>query len=646
MKQKISNKKAVGDANKTDAPATVETGQTVQTAPEVIQNIELSMIACNSFNPRRYRTEEDLEELKQSIVNFGIIQPITIRKKDKSYEIVCGERRYRASLMAGLATIPAIIKNYTDEEAMEITILENLQRRDINPVEEALSFGKLMDVRGYSIEDLVKQFGKTDKYIRSRLQLRNLIGSSMDLLEREEITLSVALELARLCPEIQEDVYREHLGNDCYSWKEVSVKDFRRLLDNGYSSDLSRYEFDKTDCESCRFNSSIYDLFADGKCGSCQNLECLGKKRNEFVLAETKRLLDEKKDVNVAICITPNSLTSPEIVENLIDTGCEVIETVATPMPSEPVKPVVESFESEEEYKEAVHSYSLYLERYNIHNREIDEMVSQGKAQLVIDVSRRTPALGYRVVPETNPVQPKGDTVEQLHNQDKRNREIAFEKGLEDIKRLVKESEIPDTVFQPVEEKLVYLIMFLNLRKENYERLGISLHQMQTVEESMKVIDSLTEEQKNLIRRDYILKNLSFISGDSLQSRLLIDFATLHFPDRVEKIKEEHIETYKKRHLKIEDRIRELQPFTAEMKAIEAPVTTVDTIIAEAEIVEPVLAEEPAEETGEQISPETFDEPDVDDTPLYPGLPDQATIGEIPEEAEEWFDLEKAEIAA
>jgi ParB/RepB/Spo0J family partition protein len=94
------------------------------------------------------RPEEDLLELKTSIANFGIIQPVTLRPKGETYEIVCGERRYRASLMAGLPTIPAIIRDYSDEEAMEICILENLQRRDINPVEEAVSFGKLMEVRG------------------------------------------------------------------------------------------------------------------------------------------------------------------------------------------------------------------------------------------------------------------------------------------------------------------------------------------------------------------------------------------------------------------------------------------------------------------------------------------------------------------
>ena len=122
MKKNISNKKTAGEESTTATSATVETGQP---RPEVIENIELSMIVCNPFNPRKYRTEEDLEELKTSIFNYGIIQPVTVRRKDEAYEIVCGERRFYASRLAGLMTIPALVKDYSDEEAMEICILEN-----------------------------------------------------------------------------------------------------------------------------------------------------------------------------------------------------------------------------------------------------------------------------------------------------------------------------------------------------------------------------------------------------------------------------------------------------------------------------------------------------------------------------------------
>jgi hypothetical protein len=152
MKQKISDKKETGKVKTQETPVTVESGQ-----PEMIQNIELSMIVCNSFNPRKYRTEEDLEELKQSIVNFGIIQPFTLRVKGETYEIVCGERRFRASLKAGISTIPAIVKNYSDEEAMEICILENLQRRDINPVEDVKRLVREKTVPGVDFQPLEEE---------------------------------------------------------------------------------------------------------------------------------------------------------------------------------------------------------------------------------------------------------------------------------------------------------------------------------------------------------------------------------------------------------------------------------------------------------------------------------------------------------
>ena len=424
MKKNFSENKKAIEETITLLPAKAEPGQA---SPEVIQNIDLSMIVCNPFNPRKYRTDEDLEELKTSIVNFGIIQPVTVRLKNEAYEIVCGERRYYASHLAGLSTIPALVKDYSDGEAMEISILENLQRRDISPVEEAVSFGKLMEVRGYSIEELVLKFGKTDKYIRSRLQLRNLIEDISELLVREEITLAIALELSRFCPDIQKDVFREHLQDDSYSWKKLPAKDFRRLLENGYSMDLSNYEFDKCDCVNCKFNSSIYDLFLDGNGGICQNTECLRYKQAEYMAAETTRLMNETKGMVAGICVSPNSFASAEVVENLSETGCEIYEMSATPLPVKPEKPVPEKFASEDEYSQAEVSYERSLAQHHAHTAQIEEMIQAGKAELMVDVSRRKPALCYRVVPETACRQPEEDTVEKLRNQDRRNREIAFE---------------------------------------------------------------------------------------------------------------------------------------------------------------------------------------------------------------------------
>jgi ParB family chromosome partitioning protein len=635
MKQKISNKKEAGEKSKTTTPAAVETKQV---NPEVIQNIELSMIACSPFNPRKYRTEEDLEELTKSIVNFGIIQPVTLRKKGEGYEIVCGERRYRASLMAERATIPAIIKEYSDAEAMEICILENLQRRDINPVEEALSFGKLMEVRGYSIEDLVKQFGKTDKYIRSRLQLRNLIDEVSELLVREEITLGVALELAKFCPDIQKDVYREHLsGENHYSWKNLQTKDFRKMLESKYSTDLSKYEFDRSECKGCRFNSSVYDLFADGNCGNCQNMECLRQKQAEFVASEATKLLNERKNANVGICVAPNSFASAEVVENLIDTGCEIYEMQASRLPEEPKKPEPEQFETETGYREAEASYESRMLQYRAHSAQIETMVEQGKAQLLVDVSKRKPELCYRIVPEkeTDLHKNEEDTVDKLRKQDLRNKEIAIEKGVEEVRRFVRENAIPAKDFSAREQELLYFIMFAFLRRENYGKFGIEDGQAISDEKKMELVAFRSVEQENALHRDFIIYALSQTSGDCLKSKLLLEFAAIHFPDKVMEIKQQCNETYRKKHERIEERIRELQPYNSENAAATA-------IEPEKQPAEPVPAPEPVVPEGE----ETFDNPDTDDIPVYPGLPEQAEIGEIPDDDGEIMEAVYEEFAA
>jgi hypothetical protein len=100
--------------------------------------------------------------------------------------------------------------------------------------------------------------------------------------------------------------------------------------------DLSNYEFDKGDCQNCKFNSSIYDLFSDGNCGICQNMECLRYKQGEYMAAATALLMEERKGMITAICVAPNSFASAEVVENLSETGCDVYEMSATPLPVEP----------------------------------------------------------------------------------------------------------------------------------------------------------------------------------------------------------------------------------------------------------------------------------------------------------------------
>jgi ParB family chromosome partitioning protein len=181
--------------------------------------------------------------------------------------------------------------------------------------------------------------------------------------------------------------------------------------------------------------------------------------------------------------------------------------------------------------------------------------------------------------------------------------------------------------------------MLSSLRKENFAKFGFNAQTRLTDEEKAGAIASLTDEQKDVIRRDFIVKHLSDTSGDSKQSHLLLEFAELHFPDKVKQIKEQYNEVYKKRHIRIEERIRELQPFTDKQEPEKIAIA--ESVVLNEE--QPETVETSVEETPD---PGTFDDPDMDDIPLYPGLPEQARIGEIPEGEEELFDTVCEEMAA
>ena len=112
---------------------------------ETVEKISVNLIKVNPFQPRKIFDEVALAELSESIKEHGVLQPIILRKKGKSFEIVVGERRFRASKDAGLTEIPAVIRGFTDQQMMEIAILENLQREDLTPIEEADAYQNLME---------------------------------------------------------------------------------------------------------------------------------------------------------------------------------------------------------------------------------------------------------------------------------------------------------------------------------------------------------------------------------------------------------------------------------------------------------------------------------------------------------------------
>ena len=169
----------------------------------------LDDIIPNRFQPREVFNDQSLKELAISIKEHGVIQPIIVRKIGEKYEIIAGERRYKASTMVGLTKIPAIIKNMDDKESAKVALIENLQRKDLTPIEEARTYQKILDLDEMTQEDLAKTMGKSQSAISNKLRLLTLPEEVQDALLHEEISERHARSLLNVSdPNAQVDLLK------------------------------------------------------------------------------------------------------------------------------------------------------------------------------------------------------------------------------------------------------------------------------------------------------------------------------------------------------------------------------------------------------------------------------------------------------
>ena len=158
----------------------------------------VNQIVAGYFQPRRVFTTEALADLVVSIKEKGVLQPLLVRKNPRqpnSYEIIAGERRFRAAKMAGLSNVPVIVKDFSDKEALEVAIIENLQREDLNPLEEAEAYKRLMKEFNYTQENLSRVLGKSRSHLANMMRLLDLPDDVRELLEKKEISIGHARAL-------------------------------------------------------------------------------------------------------------------------------------------------------------------------------------------------------------------------------------------------------------------------------------------------------------------------------------------------------------------------------------------------------------------------------------------------------------------
>ena len=165
---------------------------------EEIIEVNLNELRANPYQPRRVFKDEALAELSESIKEHGVFQPIIVKKSIKGYEIIAGERRVRASKMAGLTKIPAIIRNLNDEQMMEIALLENLQRENLSAIEEAIAYKSMIEKLNITQDELSKKVGKSRSHITNILGLLRLPKEVQDMIANNQISMGHARVLSKL----------------------------------------------------------------------------------------------------------------------------------------------------------------------------------------------------------------------------------------------------------------------------------------------------------------------------------------------------------------------------------------------------------------------------------------------------------------
>lgn len=200
----------------------------VKTSKDGVQELDMKLVDPNKDQPRKYFEPTALKELSESIKTHGIIQPIIVNEESNGrYTIIAGERRFRASLIAGKTTIPAIVKHYTPKEVKEVSLVENLQREDLNPIEAAKAIQTLMDEYNFTQEEVADRIGKSRPLVANTLRLLTLSPAVISLIEKNKISAGHGKCLVTV-----EDVHMQlELANIVIDNK-LSVRDLEKLIKN------------------------------------------------------------------------------------------------------------------------------------------------------------------------------------------------------------------------------------------------------------------------------------------------------------------------------------------------------------------------------------------------------------------------------
>lgn len=224
---------------------------------EPVKQVKLSLIEPNRDQPRKKFSEESLAELADSIRQYGIIQPLIVQDKNGYYEIIAGERRWRAAKLAGLKEIPIIIRDISQQEVMEISLIENIQRENLNPIEEALAYKRLLEEFNLKQEEVAKRVSKSRTAVTNSMRLLKLTEDVQQMVIDEKLTMGHARCLIAIeDPDLQKQIALQVID------KNLSVRDTEKLMKKLQKQKESAEEEQKKTAEDSAL-TAVYEHIAE-----------------------------------------------------------------------------------------------------------------------------------------------------------------------------------------------------------------------------------------------------------------------------------------------------------------------------------------------------------------------------------------------
>jgi ParB/RepB/Spo0J family partition protein len=519
---------------------------TVKNETQISNDIALSKIIISGTNPRKIFNDEKLKELSNSIKEHGVIQAILVRPKGKRFELICGERRFRASKLAGIKTIPSLIREVDDEQAFQMQIIENLERENVHPMNEAQAFKQVLAFKGTTNKTIADKLAKSESYVVQRLQLNSLIEQWQErFLNDEEVTLSHVLIISKHTAEVQEELLK-----DASDWNGniKTAKELENYINRVVVRQLSNANFDPLKenladgvgaCISCAKRSGFNKLlFAEVEQeDTCFDKACFELKAHIQALNSINSVI--QSDEEVLYLISDNDI-SQKVEGLIIDNGLSTLKQYTH---------FYNTFDDKEDKEERLPA--IWLNGYAFGKKTFVKLTTQADGSVKKKMADCTPEERIKKI-ESKEIRSKELDAEKVHT--KISNCLVNSKNIKEVGTL-KSNDIDKAMGR----LLIIESLGWSIRSNVFETLNIKEISKMEAPELIEYLNSFTDDEMAFIVRQSFIISHQNVLPIYKEAKLLRAFAEKCNDIEIDKFEAEQVEKAQSRIERKVKRVKELK---------------------------------------------------------------------------------------